>query len=146
MAGTRRRQAGEGGFSECQTMAGPRSLVKYAAQRAVGTKRVVLKRGFRTRREAAAGLRAVIRRTEMGEWVEPSEQRLDAYLAEWMAAQRLRPSTVSSYRENTSTCTPAWDARPPTASQHCSTVDRAAKCHTGTTKAFGAQTGNAPGP
>ncbi|SFT87011.1 Site-specific recombinase XerD [Geodermatophilus amargosae] len=100
MAGTRRRQAGEGGISEYQTKAGPRFLIKYAAQRADGTKRVVLKRGFRTRREAAAVLRAEIRKTEMGEWVDPSKQRLDAYLAEWMAAQRLHPSTMSSYRRN----------------------------------------------
>jgi integrase len=100
MAGTRRRQAGEGGISEYQTKAGPRFLIKYAAQRADGTKRVVLKRGFRTRREAAAVLRAEIRRTETGEWVDPSRQRLDAYLAEWMPTQRLRPSTMSSYRKN----------------------------------------------
>jgi integrase len=60
----------------------------------------VLKRGFRTRREAAAVLRAQIRRTEVGEWVEPSKQRLDAYLAEWIAAQRLSPSALSSYRKN----------------------------------------------
>src|SRR4051794_29389545 len=100
MASARRRQAGEGGISEYQTKAGPRFLIKYAAQRADGTKRVVLKRGFRTRREAAAVLRAEIRKTEMGEWVEPSKQRLDAYLAEWIAAQRLSPSTVSSYRKN----------------------------------------------
>jgi hypothetical protein len=60
----------------------------------------VLKRGFRTRREAAAALRAEIRRTEVGEWVEPSKQRLDAYLAEWIGTQRLSPSTLSSYRKN----------------------------------------------
>jgi hypothetical protein len=100
MAGARRRQAGEGGISEYQTNAGPRFLIKYAAQRADGTRRVVLKRGFRTRREAAAVLRAQIRRTEVGEWVQPSKQRLDAYLAEWIAAQRLSPSTLSSYRKN----------------------------------------------
>ena len=54
------------------------------------------KRGFCTRREAAVALRAEIRRTEVGEWVEPSKQRLDAYLAEWIAGQRLSPSTLSS--------------------------------------------------
>ncbi len=36
----------------------------------------------------------------MGEWVEPTKQRLDAYLAEWVAGQRLSASTVSSYRKN----------------------------------------------
>ena len=96
MAKPRRRQAGEGGISEYRTNAGPRFLIKYAAQRVDGTRRVVLQRGFRTRRGAAVALRAEIRRTEVGEWVEPSKQRLDAYLAEWIAGQRLSPSTLSS--------------------------------------------------
>ena len=36
----------------------------------------------------------------MGEWVEPSEQRLDAYSAQWIQGQRLGPATLASYREN----------------------------------------------
>jgi hypothetical protein len=82
MAKPRRRQAGEGSISEYQTMAGPRFLIEFTAQREDGTKRGVLKRGFRSRRDAAAALRAEIRKAEVGEWVEPSKQRLDAYLAE----------------------------------------------------------------
>ena len=100
MAKHRRRQAGEGSISEYQTKAGPRFLIKYSAQREDGTKRVVLKRGFKTRRDAAAALRTEIRRSEMGEWVEPSKQRLDAYLAEWVQGQRLSAATLASYRKN----------------------------------------------
>src|SRR3712207_8388276 len=100
MAKPRRRQAGEGGISEYATKAGPRFLIKFTAQREDGTKRVVVKRGFKTRKDAAAALRAEIRKSEVGEWVEPSKQRLDAYLAEWIQGQRLRPSTVESYRKN----------------------------------------------
>src|SRR4051794_24436691 len=96
----RRRQAGEGGISEYATRAGPRFLIKYAARRADGTQRVVLKRGFTTRKAAAAALRAEIRTLEVGEWLEPTKQRLDAYLAEWVAGQRLSASTLSSYRKN----------------------------------------------
>src|SRR3954468_23024681 len=96
----RRRQAGEGGISEYATKAGPRFLIKYPVLLQDGTKRVVLKRGFRTRREAAAQLRLEIGKTETGAWVEPSKQRLDAYLAEWIAGQRLSASTLSSYRKN----------------------------------------------
>ena len=59
----------------------------------------MLKRGFRTRREAAAHLRTEIGKLETGTWVEPSKQRLDAYLAEWVARQRLSASTLSSYRK-----------------------------------------------
>jgi site-specific recombinase XerC len=33
--------------------------------------------------------------------VEPSKQRLDAHLAEWVQTQRLSPSTLASYRRNT---------------------------------------------
>jgi integrase len=65
-----------------------------------GTKRVVLKRGFETRKDAAAALRAEVRKSEVGEWVEPSKQRLDAYLAEWIQGQRPSPSTLASYRKN----------------------------------------------
>ena len=96
MAEPRRRQAGEGGISEYQTKAGPRFLIKFTAQREDGTKGVVLKRGFKTRKEAAAALRAEIRKSEVGEWVEPSKQRIDAYLAEWIQGQRLSSSTLSS--------------------------------------------------
>jgi integrase len=100
VAKPRRRQAGEGSISEYATKAGPRFLIKFTAQREDGTKRVVLKRGFETRKGAAAALRAEIRRSEVGEWVEPSKQRLDAYLAEWVQGQRLSPSTLASYRKN----------------------------------------------
>ena len=100
MGEPRRRQAGEGGISEYQTKAGPRFLITFTAQREDGTRRVVLKRGFRTRKEAATALRTEIRKAEVGEWVEPSKQGLDSYLAEWIQAQRLRPSTLSSYRKN----------------------------------------------
>jgi hypothetical protein len=61
---------------------------------------VVLKRGFGTRKEAATALRAEIRRAEVGAWVEPSKQRLDAYLAEWIEGRRLSPATLLSYRKN----------------------------------------------
>ncbi|MBN1092720.1 hypothetical protein JKP75_09240 [Blastococcus sp. TML/M2B] len=100
MVKPRRRQAGEGGISEYMTKAGPRFLIKFTAQRPDGTRRVVLKRGFKTRKDAAAALRAEVRKAEVGEWVEPSKQRLDAYLAEWIQGQRLSPSTLASYRKN----------------------------------------------
>ena len=100
MGTTKRRQAGEGGISEYQTKAGPRFLIKYPVLRDDGTKRVVLKRGYKTRREAAAALRAEIRKTETGEWVHPSKQPLAAYLAEWLEGQRLAPATLASYRKN----------------------------------------------
>jgi site-specific recombinase XerC len=38
--------------------------------------------------------------TEVGEWVEPTKQGLDAYLAEWAQGQRLCPATLASYRKN----------------------------------------------
>ncbi|WP_222267198.1 Arm DNA-binding domain-containing protein [Modestobacter marinus] len=65
-----------------------------------GNKRVVCKRGFRTRREAAAALRAKSRRTETGDWGHPSKQPLAAYLTEWLDGQRLAPATLASYRKN----------------------------------------------
>jgi hypothetical protein len=55
---------------------------------------------FKTRKEAAAALRTEIRKSEVGEWVEPSKQRVDAYLTECVDGQRLSPSTVASYRKD----------------------------------------------
>src|SRR3954447_16015135 len=86
---TKRRQAGEGGISEYQTKAGPRFLIKYPVLQEDGTKRVVLKRGFTTRREAAAARGAEIRKTGTGEWAHPSKVPLPTYLAEWLDGQRL---------------------------------------------------------
>lgn len=62
-------------MSEYATRAGPRFLIQFTAQRDEGTKRVVLKRGFRTRKDAVAALQKHISKIEMGEWVEPSKQR-----------------------------------------------------------------------
>jgi Phage integrase, N-terminal SAM-like domain len=38
-------------------------------------------------------------RWRWGEWVEPSKQRLGAYLAEWIQGQRLSPATLASHRK-----------------------------------------------
>jgi hypothetical protein len=62
-----KRQAGEAGFSEYPTKAGPRFVIKCPVLPADGSKRVVLERGFTTRCGAAAALRAEILRMETGE-------------------------------------------------------------------------------
>ncbi len=72
MAKPRRRQAGEGGISGYLTKAGPRFLIKFTAQREDGTKRVVLQRGFKTRRDAAAALREQLGHVDRGTHVAPS--------------------------------------------------------------------------
>jgi integrase len=100
MVKTRRRQAGEGGISEYTTKVGPRFLIKCLVLLEDGTRRVVLKRGFVRRADAAAALRAEIRGVEVGEWVEPARVRLDAYLAAWVEGQRLKASTLAFYRKN----------------------------------------------
>jgi integrase len=97
---TKRRHKGEGGISEYRTRSGPRFLIKYPVGLEDGTTRVVLKRGFLTKKGAAAALRSEIRKAEIGQWVPPSNQRLDAYLEEWIQGQRLSPATVASYRKN----------------------------------------------
>src|ERR671916_3473859 len=93
----RRRQAGEGSLSEYATKAGPRFLIKFQPS---GTGRSawsssVASRPGRTPPRLCARKSA---RPRWGEWVEPSKQRLDAYLVEWVQGQRLRPSTLASYR------------------------------------------------
>ncbi|MFQ1002606.1 tyrosine-type recombinase/integrase [Modestobacter sp. SSW1-42] len=100
MSAPRRRQAGEGSISEYVTKAGRRFLIKYWVTTSDGTRKQTMKRGFLTRQAAAAALREQISSAEKGQWVEPSKQRLDAYLAEWVAGLRLSPSTIASYAKN----------------------------------------------
>jgi integrase len=78
MGRVRRRQAGEGGISEYETKAGPRFLIKYSVTRDDGRKQVVLKRGFLTRREAAAALRAEVRKGLTGTAVDAWMRGLEA--------------------------------------------------------------------
>ena len=64
---------------------------------------------MQTRRDAAAALRTEIRKSETGEWVEPSKQRLDAYLAESVQGQRLSAAIFASYRKSIGcTSVPTW--------------------------------------
>src|SRR3954454_7539544 len=100
MGKPRRRQAGEGGISEYPTKAGPKFLIKYSVLRDDGRKQVVLKRGFPTRREAGEALRAEVRKSETGEWLQPSTHLLAASLAAWLERQRPSPATLPSYRKN----------------------------------------------
>jgi integrase len=100
MAKPRRRQAGEGGISEYMTKAGPRFLIKFTAQREDGTKRVVLKRGFKTRRDAAAALREQLGHVDRGTHVAPSKVTVDRHFATWLDGLRKGPTTIASYRKN----------------------------------------------
>ena len=100
MAKPRRRQAGEGGISEYMTKAGPRFLIKFTAQREDGTKRVVLKRGFKTRRDAAAALREQLGQVDRGTHVAPSKVTVDRHFATWLDGLRKGPTTIASYRKN----------------------------------------------
>jgi hypothetical protein len=138
MGTTKRRQAGEGGISEYQTKAGRRFLIKYPVLQEGGTKRVVFKRGFTTRREAAAALRAEIRRTETGEWVNPSKQPVGAYLAEWLDDQRRRRNAPCEV-----------NGKQPPGSPRCSTAEggaRPAKHQSGITRPSWAQNDIIPAP
>jgi integrase len=96
----RRRQAGEGGISEYATKAGPRFLIKYAAPDEDGGKRWVLKRGFATRRAAAAALREQLSKIADGTHVRPNKITVGEHLAEWLDGLRLAPSTIASYHKN----------------------------------------------
>jgi integrase len=95
----RRRQAGEGGISEYTTKAGLRFLIKYAAPDNDG-KRVVLKRGYLTRKAAAEALREQLGKIADGTHVLPNRVTVAAHFADWLDGLRLAPTTVASYRKN----------------------------------------------
>lgn len=98
---TKRRAPGEGGVSEYVTGRGSRWLITYYVTSPVsGERRRVLKRGFPTKKAAQTHLRGQLGKADRGEWVDPSREQLAAYLDTWLAGQRLRPSTIASYRKN----------------------------------------------
>jgi integrase len=99
VTGRRRRQAGEGGISPYETKGGTRYLIKYQVLIGGGP-RMRLRRGFLTRRAAAAELREQLGKAARGEYVEPSKQTTADYLDEWLAGLRVAPSTRASYAKN----------------------------------------------
>ncbi|TXN29303.1 tyrosine-type recombinase/integrase [Lacisediminihabitans profunda] len=100
MTKPRRRQAGEGGISEYATKAGVRYLIKYTAPQEDGTKRIVLKRGFLTRKAAGEELREQRTKVVTGTHVLTNRVTVGAHMAEWLDGLRLGQSTVASYRKN----------------------------------------------
>lgn len=98
---TKRRQAGEGTISEYRTAAGIRYLVKVTVTLPDGTRKPVLRRGFATKKDAAAGIRELLAKSEKpGGFTEPSKVTVGDYLEVWLDGLRLAPSTLSSYRKN----------------------------------------------
>lgn len=116
MTKPRRRQAGEGGISQYETQQGTRYLIKYRIV-VDGVQKVVLTRGFATRKDAAERLRTLqvaaasrqhplqLAAAEARLAVERAAldarmQTVEAYLNGWLDGLRLAPSTVASYRKN----------------------------------------------
>src|SRR3954470_7300266 len=92
--------AGEGTISEYQTKAGRRFLIKYPAVQPDGSRKAVLRRGFLTRRDAAAALREQLARVDRGVHVAPSKITVEQHFATWLAGLRKGPTTIASYRKN----------------------------------------------
>lgn len=100
MTMARRRQAGEGTISEYQTKAGPRYLIKYQLPLEDGTTKAVLRRGYPTRKAAAAALGDILAEVRRGAHVLPAKMTTGDWLDQWLDGLRLAPSTVASYRKN----------------------------------------------
>jgi integrase len=96
----RRRQAGEGSISEYQTKAGPRFLIKYPVLQPDGSRKAVLRRGYRTRRDAAAALRQQLSQVDRGTHVAPSKVTVEQHFTTWLDGLRKGPTTIASYRKN----------------------------------------------
>jgi predicted transcriptional regulator len=66
-----------------------------------GKRRVATRRGFPTRKEAAAALRTAMSAAEKGRHVKASRQTIAEFLDEWLTAiqGRIRPTTWTNYRD-----------------------------------------------
>lgn len=100
MTKPRRRQAGEGGISEYATKAGPRFLIKYSHTKPDGSRGVILKRGYLTKRDAAADLRKRLADVDKNTHVAPAKMATGDWLDQWLDGLQLAPSTIASYRKN----------------------------------------------
>ena len=100
MTAARRRSRGEGHVASYQTKQGTRWFWKATLVRPDGSKKVVWKRGYATKKEAQAGLREALVDAKKGTYTEPSKRTVGSWLSEWLGTLRLAPSTVASYRKN----------------------------------------------
>jgi hypothetical protein len=101
MTKPRRRQAGEGGISQYPTKAGPRFLIKYTATLEDGSTKVVLRRGFPTRKAAAEGLGDINVEIRQGRHVLPSNKtvgRWDGKPGQGLKSRTIRYVHTTSMR------------------------------------------------
>jgi hypothetical protein len=96
----RRRSRGDGHIGSYRTRKGTLWFWKATLMRADGSKKVVWKRGFETRRAAQDGMREAQMAAKKGTYAEPSKRTVESWLDEWLGTLRLSPSTVASYRKN----------------------------------------------
>lgn len=104
----RRRSPGEGGVFEYKLVNGQvRFGIKFVLTLEDGTRKTVLRRRdengqpWTTKKAAQAAVREAISKVEKGQWIDPSQQPLGDYLAEWVAGHRkIGDSTRASYSKN----------------------------------------------
>jgi hypothetical protein len=83
---------GEGTISQYATKAGARYLIKYSMPLEDGTSRVVLRRGFATRKEAADALGDINAEIRRGSHVVPRKITTGEWLTQWLG--RIAPGAV----------------------------------------------------
>ena len=97
----RKRAPGEGCVKEYATKQGVRWFWKAQVPDPIsGEPKQKMKRGYKSKTEAAKALREVLSAIDKGTYAEPSMTTFGDYLTEWLEGLRLKPSTLSSYRKN----------------------------------------------
>lgn len=78
-----------------------RFVVDVGIDPRTGRRRQILRRGFRTQKEAQSALNDVLIDLQRGEFVRPTRGTLGAYLIDWLERRRtdLRPTTIYGYRK-----------------------------------------------
>jgi integrase len=95
-----RRTPKTGGFHSYETSGGTLWAWKATLTLPDGTKKVVHKRGYRTKTGAVKALNEAVNSSDKGTYAEPSKQPTGAYLATWLDGLQHAPSTIASYRKN----------------------------------------------
>jgi integrase len=96
-----RARAGSGHVSRYTLRDGTvRYRIAYrAADQANGVTRQRTERGFASEKEAVAALRAAQRRVDTGTFVGVTRLTVGEHFERWLAGHRVKPSTLSSYRQ-----------------------------------------------
>ncbi len=92
-----RRSPGEGGVYEYRLRNGEKRYYWKATIQVGNERKPVVRRGFKTRPEAAKDMREALKKSDDGMYADPGRVTVGEWLDTWLAGLRTSPGTRQSY-------------------------------------------------